>query len=74
MLIFCSNASAGHNGAGKTTLISALSGLVPATSGSARAFGVDIMQDVELLREELGLCPQHNIIFPELTAGESISS
>jgi ATP-binding cassette, subfamily A (ABC1), member 3 len=49
-----------------------LCGLFPATSGTVRAFGIDALSDVSALREELGFCPQHNIIFPELTAAEHL--
>jgi len=47
----------GHNGAGKTTTISMLTGLLSATGGNAEVFGVDILNDIEAVREFLGVCP-----------------
>ena len=38
----------GHNGAGKTTLIAALTGLLPATSGTAYIYNYDINKPEEM--------------------------
>lgn len=62
----------GHNGAGKTTTMSMLTGLFPPTSGTAIVNGFDIRYDIVSLRNSLGLCPQHNILFDELTVAEHI--
>ncbi|XP_065074349.1 phospholipid-transporting ATPase ABCA3-like [Ochlerotatus camptorhynchus] len=62
----------GHNGAGKTTTMSMLTGLFPPTSGTAIVNGSDIRYDIESLRNSLGLCPQHNVLFDELTVAEHI--
>ncbi|XP_050667028.1 phospholipid-transporting ATPase ABCA3-like [Leptidea sinapis] len=62
----------GHNGAGKTTTISMLTGMVPPTSGSATINGYDIVSETTQARESLGLCPQHNVLFPDLTVAEHI--
>jgi len=53
----------GPNGAGKTTLISAICGLVSASSGSITVDGHDIVKDYRITRELIGLVPQ------ELTLG-----
>ncbi|KAF5273700.1 hypothetical protein FQA39_LY07390 [Lamprigera yunnana] len=62
----------GHNGAGKTTIMSMLTGMIPPTSGTAIINGYDITIDMEKVRRSLGLCPQHNILFDELTVNEHI--
>ncbi|XP_053608125.1 phospholipid-transporting ATPase ABCA1 isoform X2 [Plodia interpunctella] len=62
----------GHNGAGKTTTISMLTGMVPPTSGTAVINGYDIVTETHLARESLGICPQHNVLFPDLTVAEHI--
>jgi len=62
----------GHNGAGKTSTISMLTGLTNPTSGSAIMDGYDIFSDIGRLRESLGVCPQHNVLFGELTVREHL--
>ncbi|XP_057438072.1 ABC transporter A family member 1 isoform X2 [Lotus japonicus] len=62
----------GHNGAGKSTTISMLVGLVPPTSGDALVFGKNIISDIDEIRKVLGVCPQHDILFPELTVREHL--
>ena len=64
----------GHNGAGKTTLISMLTGLYEATQGTATYEGVNILDsmNMEIFRGKLGICPQHDILFQDLTVREHL--
>ncbi|KAK9664352.1 hypothetical protein RND81_14G035600 [Saponaria officinalis] len=62
----------GHNGAGKSTTISMLVGLIPPTSGDALIFGRNILTDMNDIRKDLGVCPQIDILFPELTVKEHL--
>uniref|UniRef100_T1J7T4 ATP-binding cassette sub-family A member 2 n=1 Tax=Strigamia maritima TaxID=126957 RepID=T1J7T4_STRMM len=62
----------GHNGAGKTTTMSILTGLFPPTSGYARIYGRDIRSEMDNIRKSLGMCPQHNVLFDEMTVEEHL--
>ena len=64
----------GHNGAGKTTLISMLTGLYEATEGNAYYDGDDILigNNMDTFRTKLGICPQHDILFEDLTIKEHL--
>uniref|UniRef100_A0A8C0FHU3 ATP binding cassette subfamily A member 3 n=1 Tax=Bubo bubo TaxID=30461 RepID=A0A8C0FHU3_BUBBB len=62
----------GHNGAGKTTTLSMLTGLHSPTSGQAYINGYEISQDMVLIRRSLGLCPQHDVLFDNMTVEEHL--
>ena len=64
----------GHNGAGKTTLISMLTGLYEATGGSAYYNGYNILSsnNMDIFRTTLGICPQHDVLFDDLTIREHL--
>uniref|UniRef100_A0A182M226 ABC transporter domain-containing protein n=1 Tax=Anopheles culicifacies TaxID=139723 RepID=A0A182M226_9DIPT len=62
----------GHNGAGKTTTMSMLTGVFSPTAGTALINGHDIRTDIEGVRSSLGLCPQHNVLFDEMTVDEHL--
>jgi ABC-type Na+ transport system ATPase subunit NatA len=62
----------GHNGAGKTTLISMLTGLIPPTNGDAWIYGKSITNEMQDIRGSLGVCPQHDVLWPDLTVKEHL--
>jgi ATP-binding cassette subfamily A (ABC1) protein 1 len=62
----------GHNGAGKTTTIAMLTGALAPSSGSARVAGKDISSEMKKIRQNIGICLQHDCLFPQLTVREHI--
>ncbi|KAJ3140474.1 hypothetical protein HK101_003473 [Irineochytrium annulatum] len=62
----------GPNGAGKTTLISILTGLHAPTSGTASIAGHDLATDMRGVYDEIGICPQHDILWDDLTVREHL--
>ncbi|XP_017465331.1 PREDICTED: ATP-binding cassette sub-family A member 3 isoform X3 [Rhagoletis zephyria] len=62
----------GHNGAGKTTTISMLTGMFPPTAGTAILNGSDIRTNIEGARMSLGICPQHNVLFDDMSVANHI--
>jgi len=62
----------GHNGAGKSTTMSMLTGLISPTSGTALIEGYDIKTHMKTIRNSLGLCPQYNLLIPDLTVHEHL--
>lgn len=65
--IFC---LLGPNGAGKTTIIGCLTGLVEPSEGDARLFGYSIRNSMDAIRSMMGVCPQFDMLFDNLTAWE----
>ena len=63
-----------HNGAGKSTLISILTGLYTSTEGEAEYDDKNILNEsnVDEFRKILGICPQHDVLFPNLTVKEHL--
>lgn len=43
---------------------SILTGLFPPTAGTVYIKGRDIRTDMDIIRRTLGVCPQHNVLFP----------
>ena len=49
-----------------------LSGLTPPTRGDAIIFGLRLQTQLYEIKKIMGVCPQHDILFEELTAVEHI--
>lgn len=62
----------GHNGAGKTTTMSMMTGMLEADDGDCFIYGHSVRNELEAVRQEIGYCPQHNILWPELTCEEHL--
>ena len=62
----------GPNGAGKTTLISILTGLYQPDCGNAWVSGYDIVNSLDNVQLRMGVCPQFDILWPELTVYEHL--
>ena len=63
----------GHNGAGKSTTIHMLTGLVPPTEGDAMIAGHSIRTEMDDVRQQLGVCPQHDVLWEQLTVYEHLA-
>jgi len=46
--------------------------MITPTTGTALVGGFDVRTDIHKVRESLGLCPQHNVLFEELTVREHL--
>ncbi len=57
---------------GKTTTISMLSGMLAPTEGFAIINGKNIRTQMQEVREDLGICLQHDCLFPTLTVKEHL--
>lgn len=62
----------GPNGAGKSTTIGMISGLVNPTSGTAKVFEKDVVNDYKQTRQMIGLVPQEVNFDPFFTPREAL--
>lgn len=64
----------GPNGAGKTTLLEAVSGVIPAESGTFMFAGTDVLRLSRTRRARLGIAhvEQGRTVFPNLTVDENL--
>ena len=49
-----------------------LTGLFQPTAGSAEVFGIDMINDFDKVRNLMGFCPQHDVLFDLLTPMEHL--
>ncbi|KAF8929073.1 hypothetical protein BGZ58_009176 [Dissophora ornata] len=74
----------GHNGAGKTTSLSMIMGMVKPSSGTVVVNGHLLpgssgisrrdmdLRTLEEVQKQMGVCPQHDVLFDTLTAWETM--
>ncbi len=62
----------GHNGAGKTTIINILTGIYEKTSGFAQINDLKIFENMDEYRKIVGICPQQDVLFEQLTVREHL--
>jgi ABC-2 type transport system ATP-binding protein len=62
----------GPNGAGKTTTIRMLMGLTPPTSGQIEILGLPLPEKGIEIKKRIGLVPDENLLFDQLTGVEFI--
>jgi ATP-binding cassette, subfamily A (ABC1), member 3 len=62
----------GHNGAGKSTTMNVMTGMLEPDGGDCLVYGWSVRHELSKARQEIGLCPQHNILWPQLTVREHL--
>jgi len=49
-----------------------LTGLIESSKGSATAYNYDMFKEADKVRQLMGVCPQHDILFENLTPVEHL--
>ncbi|PWB71460.1 MAG: ABC transporter ATP-binding protein [Anaerolineales bacterium] len=62
----------GQSGGGKSTLVDSIAGYRPATHGKVFVNDIDIYQNFDAIRSEIGYVPQKDIIHMELTVYQAL--
>jgi ABC-type multidrug transport system ATPase subunit len=62
----------GHNGAGKTTAFSCMTGTLEPTRGDTLMNGLSVTTNLQKIREDMGVCPQFDTLWPMLTVQEHL--
>ncbi len=60
----------GPNGAGKTTTIRILTGYLPATRGTVRVAGLDVLRENRAVRQQIGYLPENVPIYTDMRVDE----
>ena len=63
----------GQSGGGKSTLVDAIAGYRPATHGRVFVNDIDVYQNFDAIRNEIGYVPQKDIIHMELTVYQALN-
>ncbi|XP_047316812.1 ABC transporter A family member 7-like [Impatiens glandulifera] len=62
----------GPNGAGKTSFINMMIGLIKPSFGTAYVQGMDIKTSMDEIYSNMGVCPQHDLLWETLTGREHL--
>ncbi len=62
----------GPNGAGKSTTVKIITGILKPTSGSVKADGAEVSENLGRIRSILGFMPQETALYQDLTAQETL--
>ncbi len=62
----------GPNGAGKTTLLNMICGALKRTNGSVHVFGLDVTKHEIAIKKRMGIIPEKQLLFDQLTCEEQI--
>lgn len=62
----------GPSGCGKSTLLKLLNGFYTPSRGSVSIFGIDLIQNFDILKQFIGYVPQENIVHEDLTVDEAM--
>jgi ATP-binding cassette subfamily A (ABC1) protein 3 len=49
-----------------------LYGMLTPTDGTGFILGKDILNDMDSIRKDIGVCPQHDILYDQLTVREHL--
>lgn len=63
----------GPNGAGKSTMMKILTGYLPASSGTAKVNGADVVEEKLTVQQKIGYLPEHNPLYLEMYVREYLN-
>jgi len=62
----------GPSGCGKTTLMNMINGFNPATTGKVYIHGLELMENINLLKQKIGYVPQDDIVHKNLRVNDAL--